>query len=198
MNSLFFNFVKRALIVPLLFALVAIAAVNFVVPKMVESSNAVSYTTAAKIDISKYQLAEFDSFSKLEKGNYVATVSSEEIGLNCAAAYNSSEIVDTVNLLKISTEPWNNGSIAIIGKNLTTEFKYLHNAIAGTEVTVDFYRNSTYTYKINKIIYDASQGDIKKHMAPDTLVMALPYVDFESSDDKPFYILYVAELEGVK
>lgn len=198
MNSLFFNFIKRAFLVPAAFALVVIAVINTVVPKLVSASNVTPTISVAGVDISKYPLSEYDSFSKLEKGDYVATISSEEIGLNCAAVYNDLDQTEAVSLQKNSNEPWNDGCVAFEGKNLTTQFKYLHNAVAGTKITVDFYRNSTCFYTINKINYNAHKKDIKNYMAENTLVMAVPYVDFESSDDEQLYIVYTAELEGVE
>lgn len=74
MNSLKFNFVRRAFIIPVLLSAIVVAVVWFTAPKMIESSNAVSVAAATDVDISKYKLNEYDKFSQLKSGEYVATI----------------------------------------------------------------------------------------------------------------------------
>jgi sortase (surface protein transpeptidase) len=200
MNSLFLNFIKRALLVPaVITAVVAFAIVSFV-PKSVSASNVLTANTASDVDISQYSLVEFSDFSTLKQGDYVARIYSDELAINCAVVYGSNSGVDAdcVAMQKCSTEPWNDGSVVIIGDNLTTYFRYLHNAVDGTEISVDFYRNSTYTYNITGVNYNVAQKNLSKFMQPNTLVLAVPYEDFESTNNQPLYIVYTATLGGVK
>lgn len=74
MDSLKFNFVRRAFIVPVLLSAVVIAIIWFAAPKIIESSNAVSVAAVSNVNISKYSLNEYNKFSQLKSGGYVATV----------------------------------------------------------------------------------------------------------------------------
>ena len=65
MDSLKFNFVRRAFIVPVLLSAVVIAIIWFAAPKIIESSNAVSVAAVSKVNISKYSLNEYNQIRRI-------------------------------------------------------------------------------------------------------------------------------------
>lgn len=198
MDKLLFSFLKRIIIAPIVTALVVIACIGIVVPKVINDSIIPAVSVAPSVDISEYNLVEYDTFDTLREADYVATVSSDEIGLGCAVCYLSSNNINAVNMLKQSKEPWNNGSVAIIGDNKGNKFKNLHNSNIGTNIVIDYYKNAVCSYKVSKIVYNNTIKDIPKLMKEADLVLCVPYTDFESPNgtDK-LYIAYLAELGGV-
>ena len=198
MDSLKFNFVRRAFIIPALLSAVIIAVIWFAAPKMIESSNAVSVVAATDVNISKYKLNEYNKFSQLKSGDYVATITCKNSAVSCPVLYLDDIETGTAYMPKFSTEPWNNGTVAFVGDNFESEFKSLHSAKIGDEVYVNFYKHGTYTYKITKITANNKLSDLKQYeKQKNKLILCLPYTDFESADSSSIYTFFIAESEAV-
>ena len=105
MDSLKFNFVRRAFIVPVLLSAVVIAIIWFAAPKIIESSNAVSVAAVSNVNISKYSLNEYNKFSQLKSGGYVATVNCKNPAVSCPVLYLDDIETGTAYMSKNSTEP---------------------------------------------------------------------------------------------
>jgi sortase (surface protein transpeptidase) len=193
MNSLTFNFIKRAFIIPIAVTLVVVLGMFIFIPT---SSSAQSTTTSvSKIDLSGYSLAQYSKFKQLDISAYVGSISSDSLGINCAITYSlDSENINTVLLSENSTEPWNDGSVVLLGDDNTSEFKTLHDSVIGDEITIDFYSNNKYTYKINDVSYGKTLKDIKSYNKKNTLVMYVPYSNFDDLSNSYYYVEYVAEL----
>lgn len=198
MNKLLLRFFKRFVIVPISFAIIAIIATSFVVPKLITGSYSVNNVSVEDIDISNYKLNEYEHFSQLEKGDYVATIISDEIKLSCAVCYDSTSQINSAGLSKKSKEPWSNGSVAIVGDNVPNKFKYLHNSKIGTEIKIDYYKNAICTYKITGVSYNHTTDEIKSALKKTDLLLCVPYTDFENPTESKLYTFYTAELGGVE
>lgn len=196
MDSLKFNFVRRAFIVPVLLSAVVIAIIWFAAPKIIESSNAVSVAAVSDVNISKYNLNEYNKFSQLKSGGYVATVNCKNPAVSCPVLYLDDIETGTAYMSKNSTEPWNNGTVAFVGDNFDSEFKSLHSAKVGDKIYVNFYKHGTYTYKVTKITANKKLSDLKLYeKQKNKLILCLPYTDFESADNSLIYTFFIAESE---
>lgn len=198
MKPLFFNFIKRFILVPVLLTVIVVIVVGIKLPSVVADSQNVTVITSPVVDTDKYNLVSYKSFKDLKSGDYVATVFCEELQINCAACFDSSAELHAAEVLKQSKEPWNKGNVAIVGDNLTTQFKYLHNAGIGTEIVVDYYHNETCTYSIKKIVDVSNIEDVIEYLKQYNLVLCIPYVDFDSPTGSMLYHVYLAELGGVE
>lgn len=199
MNKLLLSFLKRFIIAPLIITAVVISAFGFFASREVALSQASVDFVTPSIDISDYNLVEYHSFDALKSDDYVATLSSDEIELGCAVCYSSGNEVDAVSMLKQSKEPWNGGSVAITGENLTLQLKPLHNSKVGTRVKIDYYKNQICTYEIKQVVYNNTLDDIPALMKKADLVLCVKYDNFESSNEgDSFYIAYLADIGGVE
>lgn len=199
MNKILFSFIKRFIIAPLIILLAVISAVAVVMPKIVDASQIQTVAVAPEVDISSYNLSEYNSFSQLKNGDYVATISSDEISLGSAVCYISSNDVNAVHMIKASKEPWNGGSVAVIGANTVNKFKNLHNCKQGTKLEIDYYKNARCSYEIVDVLYNNTKKDIDSLMKRADLVLCVEYNDFETPDESDaFYIAYLAKMGGME
>lgn len=197
MNSLRINFILKAFVIPIAITAIIASSLTLVYfPRVIEKSNATATLKVSDVDISKYSITEYNSFKDLRELNYVASVENDELGIKCPVLYLNSDSNDAAHMLDGSVEPWANGSMAIVGENLNSQFKRLHGATIGDEFTVDFYSNEQYTYRITKIEYNKTEEDVKSYMGNRNLVLGLQYNDFSGAEDSYLYIVYVAQLVG--
>lgn len=198
MNKLKSEYIKKAVIIPLLVLAVLIIAATFIVPKFIDSlpvgTDKVHAVT--QYNVEEYDLfpTEYSKFDELTHNRFVGWLSSEDVALGCAVTYDSeNEDSKAASLIKGSTEPWNDGCVMIIGKNTDNEFRNLHKAKIGDEVEVEFYKNNTYKYQISDIEYTVSRDEIKNYKNKNSLIMCLPYKNFDKSGEY-YYIVFVADL----
>lgn len=197
MNNLLFGFLKKSIIVPVVVAALIMVVTGIAVPKMITSSLTTS-VVAQEIDISAYNLKEYSKFETLEQGDYVASITADTINLNCAICYNSVKEINSAGLLKQSKEPWNKGSVAIIGENENTKFKPFHNATVGTKLSINFYKNAVCNYEITEITYNNSRKAINEQLKKNDLLLCVPYTNFDSPNGEKLYIIYSAKLGGIE
>jgi sortase (surface protein transpeptidase) len=192
MNSLTFNFIKRAFIVPIAVTLIVILGILVGVPKIVSAQSSTNSVT--KIDLSGYSLAEYSEFKQLKESDYVGSISSESLGINSAITYSLDSDKNTILLSQSSKEPWNNGSVILVGDNSNSQFKSLHSSEVGDEITINFYSNDKYVYKITDVEFGKTLEDIDSYNKKNTLVMFLPYNNFEDLGNSYYYAVYIAEM----
>lgn len=198
MNKLKSEYIKKAVIIPLLVLAVLILAATFIVPKFIDSlpvgTDKVHAVT--QYNVEEYDLfpTEYSKFDELAHNRFVGWLSSEDVALGCAVTYDSeNEDSKASSLIKGSTEPWNDGCVMIIGKNTDNEFRNLHKAKIGDEVEVELYKNSTYKYQISDIEYTVSHDEIKNYKNKNSLIMCLPYKNFDKNGEY-YYTVFVADL----
>lgn len=197
MNDLKFSYIKRAVIYPLLVLAVLIITATVVVPKFIDSLPVATDKVHA---VTQYNVKDYDmfptkynKFSELNHNRFIGWLSSEDVALGCAVTFDSeNENSNAASLLKDSTEPWNNGCVMIIGKNSDAEFRNLHKAEIGDKIDVEFYENGTYHYQISKIEYAVARDEIADFKKKNTLIMCVPFKDFEASNGF-FYTVYIAD-----
>lgn len=197
MGSLFFNFIKRAIIVPLLAAalvsgIVILAASNAVAASEINVSDGVS---RKPLDITSYSTRDYKSFSQLKPGEFVGTVKCDAIGLSERAILFSESESSDIKMHKQSVEPWKNGGILIVGANTDEQLRAFHYAEKGDVVTISLYDNGSYDYKIKKILPCENDKTIASHIAENRLVVCLPYNDFTDLGNACFYQVFIAVKE---
>lgn len=198
MNRLKSDYIRKAVIFPLITVAVLIVLAAVFVPKIIailpvstDKTQAVKTYDAKQYD---YYLKDYDEFDSLRLNRFVGWLSSDDAALGCAVTYDSeNEDTDAASLLTDSTEPWNNGCVMIIGDNSDAEFRNLHKADVGDEVTVDFYSNDSYNYRIKQIEVNVSREEIADYKKPNSLILCRPYKNF-AEDGSYFYVVYVADL----
>ncbi|WP_297131344.1 sortase domain-bontaining protein [uncultured Eubacterium sp.] len=200
MNKLKSSYIKRAVVYPLFVLAGLIITATIVVPKFIASLPVATDKVHA---VTQYNVEDYDmfptkynSFSELKHNRFVGWLSSEDAALGCAITYDSEdESTEVASLIKGSTEPWNDGCVMIVGKNSDAVFRNLHKSKIGNKIDVEFYENSTYTYKISSVDYMISRDEIKNFKKKNSLVMCLPYVNF-AENGSFYYTVYVADLIG--
>ena len=196
MTSFVFNFLKRALIIPLALAAVVTVAVVALVPKYCNFNNesAGAYTVQA-LDLSQYEVEEYTAFSELDGGALVGGIKSDSVGFGENAIINNSSENGSIRLSKVSTEPWNNGAVVLIGKNTENGFKSLHQADVGDTLTLNCFSNGEYSYKITDIKTNLTESELEALAKENTLVAAVSYNDFSKLGESFFYTAFIAEAE---
>lgn len=195
MNSLLVNFIKRAIIVPLIAAIITTAVLIFAGPRMIAKTSVSvgEVPSSQSLDLTGYSLKSYNTFKQLKSDDLVATIKCEKIGLNeKAVVYDSSEKSNIV-MNKASVEPWNGGGVLFVGANTSEQFKSLHNAEVGAKFTVSFYDNETYTYKLKKIIPSAQAKELTSFIEDNRLVLCLQYNDFKDLGNSYYYQVFIAE-----
>lgn len=198
MNKLKSTYLKKALFFPIVVIAILILLAGLFVPTIIsripvatDRTEAIRVYDAEKYD---YYLKDYESFDELKLNRFVGWISSDDLGLGCPVSFNSQEEdTDLASLVKGSTEPWNNGCIVIIGANTDREFRNTHKATTGDEVTIDFYSNDSYTYKIKDIVPTVTFDEINNYKKDNTLIMCRPYRNFDK-EKEPFYTIFIAEL----
>lgn len=193
MNSLTFNFIKRAIIVPVIITALCICGIRLVAPRLVESSNQQAALTSESVNASIYNLVKYNDFKDLKNHDYVATVKCEKIAMNCAALFAAHDEPQAVELNAKSSEPWNDGHLAFIGENTSAQFNKLHHADIGDEIEIEFYKHDKYTYKISKIEHSYSRDKIENSINKSDLLLCCAYNDFSDMDNSKLYTVYFAD-----
>jgi len=197
MDSLFINFIRRAVVVPLVAAVITVAVLVTIGPRAVAKTGdnlPDSTEQVATLDLTEFSLKSYKKFKQLKPGDLVATVECENISLGeTAVVYDSSDKNNAV-MHKASVEPWdNNGGVLFIGANTSDQFKQLHLAEVGEKFTVSFYDNEKYTYKLKKIIPSEEAKNLTSYIKDNTLVLCLQYNDFKDLGNSYYYQVFIAE-----
>ena len=197
MTSLMFNFVKRAIIIPILLLVIVVVCIYLVVPRMLNTANAAPSTETVEdadiVDLSySYDTVEYDSFNKLGQGNYVGTIECANVGMSKIAIVYDDDQKNAVSTFTGSREPWKNGSIAIITNDISSDLSKIYNAEKGDEIKVDFFSNNEYTYTLEKKVIGKTEKDIKSYMNGTDLVICVPYNNFSDLSNSFYYTIYIA------
>lgn len=192
MTSLLLNFLRRAILVPVLLTAVVIFSVYTVVPKYVYSGNKDEVETESVVDLSSYNTKDYASFKNLKSGDYVGTVECPSVGMNKTPIIFSEERKGVASLCKDSKDPWNKGAFAIATNDTKCEIGKLYNSKIGDEITVEFYSKGEYTYKLEKVIVGKTKKDINSYIKDSKLVICVPFNDFSDLNNSYYYTFYIA------
>ncbi len=192
MASLLFNFFKRAIIVPVIVTAIVIGALYMAIPKYVNEGQARPTSVNERIDLSQYSVKEYNSFSQLKAGDYVGTIRCDNIDLGNTAVLYLSENDNGVYVESGSSEPWNGGSVLIIGNDINNQFGKFYNSEKGDKIELEFYSRDTYTYKIQNKAVGVTKKEINNYLGDGRLVLAVPFNDFSNLGGSFFYTLYIA------
>ena len=193
MKSIVLSFIRRAVIVPVLITAVVTAVIYFALPKFLnDSDEGKSAYTVTSLDLSPYNVNQYDAFSELEKNDFVGSVYSEKLGFGESAVLFDCD-GEHISLDKDSAEPWNSGGVILYGDDSSSQFGNLENAEIGDEITVKFYSNEEYTYTVTDIKANLRYDEVKKYAADNTLIAAISYNDFSNLGEDYLYTIYIAE-----
>lgn len=197
MDKLKSSYIKKGIIFPLVTIIVLIILSVIFVPKIINMIPTGTDATQAitQYNANDYYLVDYKNFEDLRLNNFVGWLSSDDIALGCAVTYKSEDEGTTASsLLERSSEPWNDGTVVIIGENSDREFRNLHKATINNEFTIDFHQHDSYTYKIKEIIPTRTKSEINDYMDESDAILCLPYNDFSKFGNEYFYTIYLAEM----
>ena len=190
MNSLIANFIKRAIIVPVILTALVIAGISFIVPKYISASQTPQTSSVEQL---RYEKVDYETFSELKANETIGYMSSTDFDFSSNVIFNSNKAKHS-SLSKDSKEPWNGGCVVVYGMNTKTQFNSLHKAEKGYKIDFEFYGKDKYTYKITDIIPNQTSEDIKKLKKDNALLLCLSYNDFSDLGNSYLYTVYVAEM----
>ncbi|MCR5207065.1 MAG: sortase [Eubacterium sp.] len=193
MDSLFLNFLKRAVLVPLLAAAIVAGGFMFIGTKAAAESNVEPSKPESSVNLTGYTVKSYKTFDELKQGNYVCALSCESAWEGEKAVLFSESDGNSITMSKNSVEPWNKGGVLIIGNNTDAQFKGLHNAVNGDTVEVSFYDNGSYSYTVKKVIPCAEEEKLNSFVKNNTLVLCLSYNNFTNLGNAYFYRVVIAE-----
>ena len=197
MDSLTVNFIKRAIIVPLIAALLTAALLVTAGPRITAKSEVAKNnetTQVQSLDLTGYSVKSYKTFKQLKSGDLAATIKCENIGFGEKAVVFDISDKRYITMNKARSEPWNNGGVLFMGNNTSEQFKELHAAQKGDEFVVSFYDNDAYTDKLKKIIPCATAKELTSYIKDNTLVLCLQYNDFKDLGNSYYYQVYIAEM----
>ncbi len=203
MTSLFFNFVKRAIVYPLIVTVLVCLVMSFTVSRQAQSSESVSSVNTAEVNMDDYSPKEYSEFSELKQGKYALTVSHGDV--QSAVLYdNVEEQNDISNLFYLhpsSTEPWNNGCVKVMSESWYQMNKALDIKL-GDIIEGDFYHSddnesdtTVYKYKVKRIMNSKTATSITKFDEADTLLICTAYENLADKNQRTYYVV-VAEREA--
>ncbi|MBQ9517022.1 MAG: hypothetical protein IJR60_02990 [Eubacterium sp.] len=192
MKSMGFNFIKRAVIIPLVLAVIAaalvLAAVKFAPERLTEDQN--EQTT--------YSVQEVQEFSKLQSGDYVGRLVFAD-GTERAVTFDEST-GNTLVLLQKSKEPWKNGSAVIRGTGVSAQLGELRHLKQGDTFTFDIGKRGGFEYEITDVASGVSAKDASAYTGQKgkakMLYLCRSYNDFSSADKTKLYVVYTARQIG--
>lgn len=197
MNGLKSSYIRKAIIFPTVVVIILIIlATIFVPPFIARIPTATDATRGVKeYNADDYYLVNYDNFEDLRLNNFVGWLSSDDIALGCAVTYKSEdENTSAASLLEYSKEPWNKGTLVIIGDNTDAEFRNLHKANMNDTFTIEFHKHDSYTYAVKDIVPTRTKEEIKDYIDEGDAILCLPYNDFSKLGSEYFYTVYVCKI----
>ncbi len=193
MRSLVFNFIKRFLLVPAAITAIAIVLLTPYLNKAADTSQArlqPAKTTA--LDLSGYSSSAYDSFTQLNKGDLIGTLSGEEIGLQPAAVCYDPETNTQLSMTEASTAPWEGGAMLIVGMDTAKQLRAMHHAVIGSALALDIAGKDVYRYTIERIDTGVTAEQLSTYYTDGTLAVAMPYKNLSSGTAADYYIVFSA------
>lgn len=203
MTSLSFNFIKRAILYPLIVTALVCSVISFALSRQVQSSVSSASVKTAEVNIYDYSPKEYSAFSELKEGKYALTIIRKDV--QSVVLYdNVEEQSDISNLYYLhpsSTEPWNNGCVKVMSDSWYQMNKILDIKIGDT-IEGDFYHSddnesdtTVYKYKVKKIMNSKSAKSITNFDQADSLLICTSYENLADKNQKLYYVV-VAEREA--
>jgi hypothetical protein len=178
-----FNFIKRAVIVPMLLTAVCVAGLVW----FIQTGGFIS-DSAEQDSAVTYRMTNYKKFSDLDEGAYVGSIryGTYEGDITFTESGGNALVLDAD-----AKEPWEKGGTVILGSGAKTQLAPFRNAKVGDTLTLSLYSNDSYTYRIKKIRYGVTLDEIHK-MRTDGLLVCRSYHDFSTANSK-LYAVYTAE-----
>lgn len=203
MTSLLFNFIKRAIIYPLIVTALVCLLISFTMSKQADTSDSSVSVKTVEVSMDDYSPKEYNEFSQLKQGKYALTITHGSV--QSAVLYdNVEEQNDISNLFYLnpsSTEPWNNGCVKVMSDSWYQMNKALDIKIGDT-IDGDFYHSddnehdtTVYKYKVKSIMNSKTAKAITKFDDADTLLICTSYENLADKNQKTYYVV-VAEREA--
>lgn len=203
MTSLLFNFIKRAILYPLIVTVLVCLGISFAISSQVQSSVSSASVKSAEVSIYDYSPKEYSAFSELKQGKYALTITHKNV--QSAVLYDNVEAqTDISNLYYLhpsSTEPWNHGCVKVMSDSWYQMNKAFDIKIGDT-IEGDFYHSddnesdiTVYKYKVKRIMNSKSAKSITKFDKADSLLICTSYENLADKNQKMYYVI-VAEREA--
>ena len=192
MASLLLNFIKRAIIIPIAVTVIVIGVIYSAVPRFISEGQTRTSSLNDRIDLSLYNVKEYNSFKELNAGDYIGDLRCENIDLGSTAVVYKTESDNAVYASGVSKEPWSSGSMLIIGNDNSSQFGKFYNSKKGDKISLEFYSKETYKYKIEKKVVGVTDSELNGYVKDGKLIIAVPYNDFSNLGSSFFYTLYIA------
>lgn len=192
MASLLLNFIKRAIIIPIAVTVIVIGVIYSAVPRFISEGQTRTSSLNDRIDLSLYNVKEYNSFKELNAGDYIGDLRCENIDLGSTAVVYKTESDNAVYASGVSKEPWSGGSMLIIGSDNSSQFGKFYNSKKGDKISLEFYSKETYKYKIEKKVVGVTDSELNGYVKDGKLIIAVPYNDFSNLGSSFFYTLYIA------
>lgn len=193
MRSLVFNFIKRFLLVP---AVIAVAATVLLTSYMNSAAdvslNKLKPAAVGTVNLAGYSSSAYDSFSQLNNGDLIGLLSGEEIGLGETVVCYAPEKSAQLSMAEGSTAPWESGAMLIVGVDITSQLRAMHNAVIGSELTLDVSGKDVYHYTINRIDTGVTEEQLKTYFTDGTLAVAMPYKNLSGATAADYYLVFSA------
>ena len=193
MGSLVFNFFKRSLLVPAAVTVATIALLMTLLNSAAAASQAkLTPQEPAKQELSGYSSSLYESFTDLKDGDLIGTIAGEEIGLYpTVVCYNLDNRLH-VSMTEGSTAPWEGGAMLLIGTDNVAQLKALHNAKAGSTLTLEFTGKDTYTYTVEHIDACVTAAQLADYYTDGVMAVAIPYKNLSSVTADDCYLVFSA------
>ena len=194
MGLLVFNFIKRSLLVPALVTALVIGGLTLYGNRAASASQSkLTPTTATEeLDLSGYSSSLYDSFAELNNGDLIGTISSDAIGLAPAVICYHLDNRSEVSMAEGSTAPWESGAMLLIGADTARQLRAMHNAVTGSELTLDISGKETYQYTVTQIDTGVTEAQLENYLIDGTLAVAIPYKNLSGATAPDYYIVYSA------
>lgn len=193
MRSLVFNFIKRFLLVPAVITAIAIVVLVPYLNKNADASqNILKQSTSAAPDLSAYSSSAYESFSELNEGDFVGTLSGQEFGLNETAVCYEPGSNAQLSLKESSTAPWDGGAILLVGLDTANQLRAMHRAVIGSELELNLAGKDIYRYTINRVDAGVTNEQLSTYYTNGTLAVAMPYKNLSGVTAEDYYLVFSA------
>ena len=184
------NFLKRAVVIPVLVTAITIGCVY----AYVHFSSGHQKASSANSN-PVYQVEQYDKFSQFKEGDYIGKLRCESLDLAVdVTAFGS--VSNSIVMSDVSKEPWEDGSVILIGTSAKNQLASFRRINKGDKLSFEAYANDKFEYVITDIEYGYRDEDIARLKGKNKLYVCRSYNDFSNRGEAKLYAVYSAEKEG--
>ncbi|MBR0412046.1 MAG: hypothetical protein IJI47_00560 [Eubacterium sp.] len=193
MKSMGFNFIKRAVVIPAVTAVVAVAVVLLAV-RFAPSSQQDSVQSAQ----TDYPALKFGSVAELKEGDYIGKLIFD--GETEKPVTFADAVGDSLVAAKKSADPWKKGGFVVKGTGSSAQLGDVRNLKKGDRFSFEVSGHGTYNYKITSVssgMRDENISAFTEGKSKDkNLFICRSYNDFASDGKTKLYVVYAARQIG--